>query len=67
MANLGLEDDVRVSSVELALIALLSWRLLDNLQLLNAPDLDADFLASAFEAVVEDSGHSGGGLEFCVA
>ncbi len=62
-AHLGLEDDVRVARVELTLVGLVRFLLLDHSKLLDAPDLKANLLADTLEAGVEDSGHAGGGLE----
>ena len=62
-AHLGLEDDVRVARVELTLVGLVCFLLLDHSKLLDAPDLKANLLADTLEAGVEDSGHAGGGLE----
>ena len=60
-AHLGLQDNVRVASVELAVVRLVARRLLDDLELLDAPDLQADFLADALEAGVEDGRETSGG------
>lgn len=60
-AHLGLQHNVRVTSVELALVAAVGGRLLDHLERLDTPDLQAKLLADTLVAGVENGGETGGG------
>jgi hypothetical protein len=62
-SDLGGENNIGVSSVELSLVGLVILSLLDDFQGLNAPNLESNFLADSFVAGVKDSGQSSWGLE----
>jgi hypothetical protein len=63
--NLRLQNDVSIAFVDLSLVGLVFRGLLDNLQLLHAPDLKAGLLTHALKAWVKDRGHPKWGLELC--
>ena len=58
----GVQKDVGVAGVELALVRLVVGALLDHLELLDAPNLQAGALAGALEGVIEDGRHTLGCL-----
>ena len=57
------KNDVGIPGVELSLVGLVILSLLDDLQGLNAPNLESNLLADSFVAGVKDSGQSSWGLE----
>ena len=61
--NLGLENDVGITLVELALVAVLIRGFLDDLQLLHTPDLKTRLLTDTLVAGVENGGQTLGRLE----
>ncbi len=65
LSHLGVEDDVRIALVQLALVRLVRGRLLDHLELLHAPDLETGTLSDPLVAGVEHGGHAKRRLKLC--
>ena len=59
-----MQYDVRVTSVELTLVAGIGLVLLHDLELFNAPNLNAWLLPSSIKSLVKDRGHANGGSVF---